>query len=157
MTLADLLQAGSVKVSLECSDKQGSIDELIDLLAQEGRIRDAESVKKAVWLREMTGTSGIGNGVAIPHGKSGACDDLVLAVGKAAKPIDYDAADGKPVDYLCLLVGPLDFSGTMHLQSLYRIIRTFTSDAFKAEAPNVDSQGLFDLICRIDAEQDEPG
>jgi mannitol/fructose-specific phosphotransferase system IIA component (Ntr-type) len=156
MILADLLKAGSVKVPLESTDKQGAINELVDLLAEQGRIRDADSVKKAVWLREMTGTSGIGNGVASPHGKSGACDDLVLAIGKAASPIDYEAADGKPVDYLCLLVGPLDFSGTMHLQSLYRIIRTFTSDAFKEAATDVDTDGLFELICRIDSEQDAP-
>ncbi len=70
MKLLDIISLESIKAPLASADKQGVIGELVDLLAGTGRVKDAKGLKEAVWTREQTRTTGIGHGLAIPHGKS---------------------------------------------------------------------------------------
>jgi len=131
MKLTDILAADCVKVPMEATDKTGAIRELVDLLAERGRISDRDELLQAVLDREKIRSTGIGKGLAVPHGKCGACPELVMAVGKPAKPIDFDSKDGQPVDLIVLLASPPDQTGP-HIQALARISRLMLIDAFRS-------------------------
>lgn len=151
MRLTEIIQSGSVKVPLTATSKQEAIFELVDVLAEQSGIVDRQELKDAVWQRETTRTTGIGHGIAIPHGKCRGCDRLSMAVGRLDAPIDFKAIDGKPVVLIILLASPLDQTGP-HIQALARISRILTDDKARAqisEAPT--SQSLYELLTKYDA------
>ncbi|MEM1329964.1 MAG: PTS sugar transporter subunit IIA [Planctomycetota bacterium] len=140
MNLLDILSADCIRAPLEATDKRGAIDELVELLAQAGRVNDADQLKEAVWTREQTRTTGIGHGLAIPHGKCAGMDRLAMAIGKPAKPLDFEAIDAQPVKLVVLLASPPDRTSD-HIQALARISRLMTMDEFRksiyaAETPD---------------------
>lgn len=131
MRLIDILKPENIKVPLEAHTKTEAISELVNVLAKNGSVTDAKRVLDAVLERESTRTTGIGNGLAIPHGKCTGTKDLVMAIGKAATPIDFQAIDGRPVTLIWLLTSPPDKTGP-HIHALARISRLMTIDKFRA-------------------------
>jgi mannitol/fructose-specific phosphotransferase system IIA component (Ntr-type) len=151
MRLTDILKPGCVKVPLASTAKQEAIFELIDLLATCQGIGSPEQLKEAVWLREKARTTGIGHGIAIPHGKSPGCTQLGMAIGLTAQPLEFGAIDGRPVQIIILLASPPDQTGP-HIQALARISRMLTDDRFRAAmkaAPSGDV--VFQLIADHEA------
>jgi fructose-specific phosphotransferase system IIA component len=138
MRLTEILSPDCIKVPLDASDKKNAIFELVDLLAERNHIQNTEALKEAVWQRETTRTTGIGHGLAIPHGKSECCDQLVMAIGKPTEPLDFQSIDRKPVNVIILLVSPADQTGP-HIQALAHISRMMTNDKFRAAVRNADS------------------
>lgn len=139
MNLADILTLECIRCPLSASDKKGVIHELVDVLATAGRVKDSAGLKEAVWTREMTRTTGIGNGLAIPHGKSPGMSQLAMAIGKPAKPMDFEAIDGQPVKLVVLLASPPDKTSD-HIQALAQVSRLMILDEFRervyaAESP----------------------
>jgi fructose-specific phosphotransferase system IIA component len=130
MNLLEILTPDSVRAPLIAESKRGVIDELVDLLAATGRVPQPEALKEAVWLREQTRTTGIGHGLAIPHGKSAGMGTLAMAIGKPAEPMDFEAIDGRPVRLIVLLASPPDKTSD-HIQALARISRLMTMDSFR--------------------------
>jgi len=130
MRLTEILEPGCIKVPLDATDKQSAIYELVDLLNAQGKITDVEKVRQAVWERESTRTTGIGHGLAIPHGKCDCCESLTMAVGRASQPIDFQAIDGQPVSLIILLVSPADQTGP-HIQTLATVSRMMTNADFR--------------------------
>jgi fructose-specific phosphotransferase system IIA component len=130
MILTQILQPTCVKVPLEGRDKNSVIAELVDLLDKNGSIQDRQTVLDAVFTRERTRSTGIGSGIAIPHGKCSAVRELVMALGVAGDPIDFDSVDKKPVSLVILLVSPADQTGP-HIQALARISRLMLDEDFK--------------------------
>jgi fructose-specific phosphotransferase system IIA component len=130
MTVTEILDPQCVVVPLVASTKREAIDALVDALSLTGRISDANAVKKAVWEREQQRSTGIGEGLAIPHGKTAAAHGLCLAVGRLATPIEYDSIDRKPVKLVVLLVSPPERTSD-HIQALGRISRLMTNPAFR--------------------------
>jgi fructose-specific phosphotransferase system IIA component len=110
--------------------KTDAIAELVNLLADNGDVTDAKKVLEAVLDRESTRTTGIGNGLAIPHGKTAGTTDLVMAIGRPATPIDFQSIDGKPVTIIWLLSSPPDKTSS-HIHALARISRLMTIDKFR--------------------------
>jgi len=130
MILTQILQLTCVKVPLEGKDKQSIITELVDLLDTNGLLLDRNVVLEAVLAREQTRSTGIGSGIAIPHGKCKAVKELVMAIGVAGEGIDFASVDGKPVTTIFLLVSPTDQTGP-HIQALARISRLMLDEQFK--------------------------
>jgi fructose-specific phosphotransferase system IIA component len=130
MNLLDILTPECVKAPLVSTDKRGVIDELVDLLADQGRVSDPASLKEAVWTRETTRTTGIGHSLAIPHGKCDSVPDLAMAIGKPAEAIDFQSIDNKPVRLVVLLASPPDRTSD-HIQALARISRLMTVEEFR--------------------------
>ena len=97
MMLTQIMQPTCVKVPVESKDKKAVIEELVNLLDNEGLLSDRKEVLDAVMMREDTRSTGIGSAIAIPHGKCRAVKELVMAVGVAKEPIDFDSVDNKPV------------------------------------------------------------
>jgi fructose-specific phosphotransferase system IIA component len=119
-----------MRVPLQSRDKKAAISELIDLLDTSGLLADKAAVSEAVFAREQTRSTGIGSGIAIPHGKCNAVKELVMAIGIAHNPIDFDSIDGNPVSIVILLVSPSTQTGR-HIQALATISRLMLDEAFK--------------------------
>src|SRR5881392_3839058 len=146
MRLVDILKPENIKVPLEAHNKTDAITELVGVLAKDSTVSDAKKVLDSVLEREGTRTTGIGNGLAIPHGKTNGTDHLVMAVGKAATPIDFQAIDGRPVTWIWLLSSPPDKTGP-HIHALARISRLMTIDSFRQTLATAKSpQEVYDII-----------
>jgi fructose-specific phosphotransferase system IIA component len=130
MILSQILRPTCIKAPLEGEDKNSVITELVDLLDANGLLLDKKAVLDAVFLREQTRSTGIGSGIAIPHGKCKEVKELVMAVGIAQKGIEFASADGKPVTIVILLVSPADQTGP-HIQALAKISRLMLDEQFK--------------------------
>ncbi|GJQ28558.1 MAG: hypothetical protein HBSAPP03_04420 [Phycisphaerae bacterium] len=130
MNLLDILGMNDIRAPLVAKDKRGVIDELVDLLASSSRVDDPKALKDAVWTREQMRTTGIGAGLAIPHGKCAGMKTLAMAIGKPASPMDFEAIDGQPVKLVVLLASPPDKTSD-HIQALARISRLMTMETFR--------------------------
>jgi mannitol/fructose-specific phosphotransferase system IIA component (Ntr-type) len=133
MDLLNLINESTIKVPLSAGTRQTAIAELVDVLAEAGCISNAEDIKDAVWERELQRTTGIGEGLAIPHGRSNDVDGLVLAMGIPATPIDFASSDKRPVELVILLISPVDHTAD-HIQALGRISRLMVDRAFREAA-----------------------
>lgn len=148
MELSKILTPERMRVPLAAGDKRGLITELVGLLAASGAIANQQAVLDAVLKRETERSTGIGYGLAIPHGKSDGCTQLVMAAGKPAQPIEYQSVDGRPVNFIVLLVSPPDQTAN-HIQALAKISRIMNVEAFRSSIASVGSaQELHDLIRR---------
>lgn len=130
MDLSRILTPERIRMPLSATEKVGAITELVDLLAQGGALANRESALAAVLKRESERTTGIGYGLAIPHGKTDGARQLVLAAGKPAQPIDFQSLDGRPVTFIVLLISPPDQTGP-HIQALAKISRLMNIEAFR--------------------------
>ena len=121
MLLTELLTPERIKIPLSARSKEDLLRELVGVIAGSNQ-DDHEDVLRAVREREAVLSTGIGHGVAIPHGKSAAVNELRMAAGRVQDPIDFDALDGQPVSLVFLLVGPESAAGP-HIKALSRISR----------------------------------
>jgi fructose-specific phosphotransferase system IIA component len=128
--LTELLTPERVRVPLSAGSKDEVLAELVEVLRGAGAITGTDEVLRAVKQREELLSTGIGSGVAIPHGKSDATPTLAMAAGVTPRPIDFDALDGQPVNLFFLLVGPEAAAGA-HVKALSRISRLVRRDAFR--------------------------
>jgi fructose-specific phosphotransferase system IIA component len=138
MILTQILQPDCIKVPVESRDKEAVINELVDTLDAKGLLSDRDSVLEAVLIRERIQSTGTGAGIAIPHGKCNAVKELVLAIGIAHEPIEFNSIDGKPVTILILLVSPADQTGP-HIQALAAISRLMLNEEFRQQLEKVTS------------------
>lgn len=146
MNLLDILTPDCIRVPLERTDKRGVIDELVDVLHASGRVSDADSLKNAVWTREQTRTTGIGRGLAIPHGKCAGLDQLAMAIGKPAEAIEFEAIDNQPVKLVVLLASPPDRTSD-HIQALARISRLLGVESTREAMYAADSaEAVYELL-----------
>ena len=138
MILTQILQPDCIKVPVVSRDKEAVITELVDLLDANGLLLDRDEALEAVLIRERTQSTGTGAGIAIPHGKCKAVRELVMAIGIAHEPIEFNSVDGKPVTILILLVSPADQTGP-HIQALATISRLMLNEEFRQQLEKVSS------------------
>ena len=132
MKLSEVLNLDLIKVPLAAKDKYAAIEELVDLLRQNGKITEKTDLLQAVLNREATRSTGIGQGLAVPHGKCRSLSCLVMAVGKPAVPMDFESVDNQPVNLIVLLGSNLDQTGP-HIQALARISRFMMMPSFQKQ------------------------
>lgn len=130
MTLLDILSPESTIVDLKGETKEEIIAELVNSLHLGDAINDKDKVLQAVLEREKIMSTGIGDGIAIPHGKSDAVVKLVAALGTQKRGVDFEALDSEPAYVFFLLVSPANVSGP-HIKALARISRLLKNDDFK--------------------------
>lgn len=130
MKIMEFLNEKAVTASMKAQDKEGVIRELVDLLYKAGAIKDKEELVSALLARESLGSTGIGQGIGIPHGKSGKVKELVAAFGLSRKGVKFDSLDGEPVYIFFLLVAPEESAGP-HLKALARISRFLKDKYFR--------------------------
>ena len=130
MNLLDILSKKSTVVGLEGETKEDIITELVDSLEVGEVISNRDKVLEAVLEREKIMSTGIGDGIAIPHGKSESVVKLAAALGTQRRGVDFEALDGEPAYVFFLLVSPANVSGP-HIKALARISRLLKNDDFK--------------------------
>ena len=151
MTLLDILSPGSTIVDLKGDTKEEIIAELVDSLSASEAISDRDKVLQAVLEREKIMSTGIGDGIAIPHGKSDSVVKLVAALGTQRRGVDFEALDGEPAYVFFLLVSPANVSGP-HIKALARISRLLKNDDFKKKLITASSPE--EIISAIRAEEE---
>lgn len=139
MRITDLLDVRSVSLDAAPKNKQEAIDAAVALMVKSGKINDEEAYKKQVYAREEESTTGIGEGIAIPHGKCDAVDRPGLAAMVIREGVDFDSLDGAPVTLLFLIAAP-NTEDNVHLDVLSKLSmmlmdETFTENLRKAETP----------------------
>ena len=120
MKIADFLSKDCIKIGLTSKSKKDVLEEMVDVLAAAGKIKDKKKVLEALMEREELGSTGIGQGVAIPHGKTDEVGEIVAAFGLSKDGVGFDTLDGDPVNIFFLLLAPHNESG-IHLKSLAKI------------------------------------
>ncbi|MDP9348942.1 MAG: PTS sugar transporter subunit IIA [Gemmatimonadota bacterium] len=151
MLLSELLPPERIRIPLHATSKDELLEELVAILRDTGEVEDPARILHAVREREEVLSTGIGNGVAIPHGKASELGRLTMAAGVSRDRVDFDALDGKPVRLFFLLVGPESASG-QHVKALSRISRLVRSDGFRERLCSATSAEEFHAIL-AEAEQ----
>ena len=130
MKIMDFLNKKAVSVNIKSTDKEGVIRELVDLLSNAAEIKNKEDLIGAVLAREALGSTGIGQGIGIPHAKSQNVKELVAAFGLSKNGVDFDSLDGEPAYIFFLLLAPEESAGP-HLKALARISRMLKDKYFR--------------------------
>ena len=130
MTLSDLLTPKAVTARLEARTKRDALVELVDLLEDAHELRSQGEILDRVLRREAMMSTGIGNGVAIPHGKAKAVDRMLAACGISHQGIDFESADGEPAHIFILLVSP-ETVGASHVKVLANISRVLKEESVR--------------------------
>ncbi len=136
-----MIDESVIKVGLESEDKEEVFAELIEVLVRAGRIADRDRALRAILTREEMASTGIGNGVAVPHGKDPSIKRLTAALGISRKGIDYDAADGQPVHVVFLVLAEANNPGP-HVECLGEIARL------------LNLPGFYDRLCKAETPQE---
>ena len=145
-----ILKPDLVKVPLSGSTKREVIDELCDLICSSDAISDPDNFRRTVWDREGQRSTGIGEGLAIPHGKCAGVREITMAIGIPAEPIDFDSIDGRPVRMIVLLASPADRIAD-HIQALGRISKFMADATTREKAFNAgDAETLYELLNGLD-------
>ncbi len=139
MKVFELLEESFILTDFKSDDKKDIINELIDLHKDDKNVNDLEKVRMAIHDREKEMSTGIGNGFAIPHGKTNAVKDVIVSFGKTTRDIDYDALDGNPVHLVFLLVGKVDLV-SKYIKLLSRISRVMNKDDFREKLLNAKTK-----------------
>lgn len=129
MKISEILDKRGIKIGLNAATKEDALKELVDILAQVEDIGDPKGILKALIERENLGSTGIGQGIAIPHGKTDRVTRLVAVLGISKPGVNFDALDGEPVYIFFLLVAPKATAGP-HLKALAQISRLLRDSYF---------------------------
>lgn len=152
MKIMDFLSAEAISANLQSTDKKELIKELVGLLIKSGGIKDKdkEKVVKVLLEREALGSTGIGQGIGIPHGKFGGVKRLVGACGISRQGVDFESLDGEPVYIFFLLLAPEDSAGP-HLKALARVSRLLKDKYFRETLKTAkDDKALFKVLKQED-------
>ena len=130
MRISDILDESVIRTQLPGNSKDDVIGQMIDIVGTSKKVLDKEKVKEAIFEREKIMSTGVGNGFAIPHGKTDAVSDIIAAFAITAEPIDYQSLDEQPVRLVFLLVGKDSMVGP-HIKLLSRISRLMNKEEFR--------------------------
>jgi fructose-specific phosphotransferase system IIA component len=130
MRLTDIITEDHIQIPVTSNSRNEGIKELLDLLQEE--INDVGQAYEAVLEREKIMTTGVGNGIAIPHCKHSSCPNFAAAMGIHSKGIDFEAIDKKKVKIIFLLVGPENNPG-LHIKLLSRISRLMSNEELRQQ------------------------
>lgn len=131
MKILEALTRDTILVDLQSKDKKGILEELVAPVAVAAKIEAADLVK-VLMEREQLGSTGIGGGIGIPHGKLKDLDNLILGFGLSRQGVDFESMDGRPTHIFFLLITPENSTG-LHLKLLARISRLLKNEPFKAK------------------------
>jgi len=152
MRITDLLDKRSILLDAAPKTKGEALDQIIDLMAKSGKIRDLEGYKKQVYLREEESTTGIGEGIAIPHGKCDAVERPGLAAMVVKDGVDFESLDGEPVTLMFLIAAP-NTEDNVHLDVLSKLSVLMMDEEFSQSLREAESVDQFLAI--IDKADDE--
>jgi PTS system fructose-specific IIC component len=142
MRIVDLLHKQGINLNFNPSTKEQCINELVDLMDKTGNLNNKEEYKKAILAREELSTTGIGEGIAIPHGKTSAVKKASLAAAISKNGVDYDSLDGAPAQLFFMIAVP-DNSDNLHLEVLARLSTILMDEKFRTSLINSSDKDEF--------------
>ena len=146
MQMDQIFKIGYLNENMLAKTKTEALEELVNALIKGGLKLDSAKVIEGLQQREKLGSTGIGDGLAIPHGKISSLDEIVVAFGRSKKGVDFDSLDGKPVHIFFLLLAPENSVG-QHLKTLARISKMLKTANFRQKLIETDSKrDLYKLI-----------
>jgi PTS system nitrogen regulatory IIA component len=152
MNIIELLDQNSILPDMAATTKLGVLEELADTLVPGKDGLDLDTVVEVLMERERLGSTGIGDNVAIPHGKLPNLSGLQLAFGRSLKGVNFDSMDGKPSQLFFLLLAPVNSAG-LHLKALAKISRMLMSATFRESLMQaVQAQDIYQLLKEKDEE-----
>ena len=152
MILGQVFNPKTICVNLESEDKEEVFEELVEKLIAFKPNLNRQNILNAIMEREKLMSTGIKEGIAVPHGKTNEVDEVIGVLGISKKGIDYDALDNKPVHLIFLLLSSAD-NAEFHLRVLRHLSTVIESHGFIAELMDQkDPDGVFQIICRYDKE-----
>lgn len=153
MKIIDLLHKQGIDLNIKPSSKEDCINQLVDLMDKTGNLNNKEEYKKAILAREELSTTGIGDGIAIPHGKTKAVKKASLAAAICKEGVDYDSLDGAPANLFFMIAVP-DNSDNLHLEVLARLSTILMDENFRKSLINCkDKDEFLKLIDKKEAEK----
>ena len=153
MRITDLLDQRSVSLSGAHSSKQEALDQMVDLMIKSGKINDREAYRQEVYRREEESTTGIGEGIAIPHGKGAFVDRPGLAAMVVKDGVDFDSLDGEPVNLIFLIAAP-NTEDNVHLDVLSKLSMLLMDENFSANLKNASTvEEFLKIVDEADAEK----
>jgi len=151
MKICDVLDRKSILADLKARNKKGILEELVIPVAEIAGVSQ-QDLTKVLMERERLGSTGIGGGIGIPHGKMKNLESLVLGFGLSRKGVDFESLDSRPTHIFFLLVTPENSTG-LHLKLLARISRILKNDLFKSRLLEAaDSDEILGIIKEEDEE-----
>jgi fructose-specific phosphotransferase system IIA component len=140
MDLSKVIKSETIKLDMEATTKEDVIKELTELLYKVNAISNKESFLKDVFYRESIGTTGIGNGIAIPHGKSKSVNKTSLAIGRTKSDIEWESLDEQPVRFIILFAVTEEDKNSTHIKILAKVASNLGDDdvcanLLKAKSP----------------------
>ena len=155
MRLSDFINKRLINLSLQAKGKKKTLEELTDLLARQRIIPDREKMVNVLLERESLGSTGVGNGIAIPHAKTDLTKKIIVAFGKSEKGIEFDSLDKKPVYLVFLIIAPEEAHET-YLRVLARISRLLHEERIRNGLRSAQSpRQVINLIRREEKEAEE--
>jgi PTS system nitrogen regulatory IIA component len=150
MKLSELIDEDTILPELKAKDKKEVLEELVDALVRREPSIDKKALVKVLLERERLGSTGIGDGVAIPHGKFHGITHPIITLGRSRKGLDFESMDGEPAFLFFLLVAP-ENSASLHLKALAKIAKILKNSSFRKvlmEAPS--KRELYQMIIQND-------
>lgn len=155
LRIRDLLKPACIAIGAHPSNKEETVEQAVSLMQNSGVLRDVESYRESVWKREKEGTTGIGEGVAIPHGRSAGVTEPALAAMTIPAGVDYESLDGEPTHLLFLIAVP-DQANEEHLKLLSHLSTLLMDETFRQDLQNARSvEEFLAIIDRKEGEKDE--
>jgi PTS system nitrogen regulatory IIA component len=152
MRLSEILDAKNIIPDLKARDKKKALEELAQTIVSSRPSLDKNALVKVLLERERLGSTGIGDGVAIPHGKFHGISEPVISFGRSIKGLDFESMDGQPVFLFFLLVAP-ENSASVHLKALARIAKLLKNSTFRKTLMEIPTgQELYKTIIQNDEE-----
>ncbi len=151
MKILDVLRKETILADMKARDKKGVLEELVTPVARVAGV-DHEYLIRVLMERERLGSTGIGGGIGIPHGKLKDLESLVLGFGLSRKGVDFESIDGLPAHIFFLLITPENSTG-LHLKLLARISRILKNDSFKKKL--LEANGSDEIYSTIKEEEEE--
>ena len=152
MKLSEILHEDSIIPELKAKDKKSVLSELAERVCARDPVIDKSTLVKVLLEREKLGSTGIGDGVAIPHGKLGGVSQPMISCGRSLEGVDFDAMDGQPAHLFFLLLAPED-SSSIHLQVLARLAKILKTSAFRKRLMQASNQQeIYRAIVQTDEE-----
>jgi PTS system nitrogen regulatory IIA component len=148
--ILDLLEPAAILPDLKANTKKAVLEELVELLVKSNKVQDAQATVQILMERETIGSTGIGQGIAIPHAKTDQTKTVIAAFGLSKKGISFAALDGEPVHIVFLLIAPPD-AASLHLKALGRINRMLRDKFFRQSLRDAKST---EEILRLIREED---
>ncbi|WP_019793701.1 fructose PTS transporter subunit IIA, partial [Streptococcus sobrinus] len=152
MKIQDVLRKEVMIMDLQATTKEAAIDEMISNLVDKGIVTDFDTFKEGIMNREAQTSTGLGDGIAMPHSKNAAVKEATVLFAKSAKGVDYESLDGQPTDLFFMIAAP-DGANDTHLAALAELSKYLMKDGFADKLRQVTSPD--EVIATFDAAEEE--